>query len=231
MPVVRHPATEALSAMLPPELCRVICQFAAPHAAPVIPVKYRLVRRPEYEQLQVGCVGYSGVLRSGEAPPCQHITEYSPVGSRRRVRETAIKSSWSRERARYGLDDRKGCLCWKFYLPTSLYEPVTAPGSCFACSDGRKCPYTHGPLPLHHLSTYQFPRPPGQLVAPYRGHVWVSQKCDIVDHVPFAQRHYQKWIWTVNDERHWIDESCELNQVPLEKGARIKTKVKRLMTL
>ena len=36
----QHPATEVLSTFLPPELCRIICQFAAPYAPPVIATRY-----------------------------------------------------------------------------------------------------------------------------------------------------------------------------------------------
>ena len=126
MVLAQHPATVALGEVLPPELCHLICQFAAPHAPPVINAYYQLVRGSGYEQLQVGpALNWNSTH--------QHITEYSPWGSFRRIREIMIKSSWSRERTRYGLDGRKGCLCWKFYLPPN--HGVTHECQHIKCTD------------------------------------------------------------------------------------------------
>jgi hypothetical protein len=140
MTLAQHPATEVLSAVLPPELCHIICQFAAPHAAPTITGQYCLVQDHCTEQLLIGCNGDFAIQRTSghiagtydhaRGPAYQYIAEYSPRSNRGLMgREIVIRTSMRndspsrRKAARYyrqglfGKDSTRFCaggqmICW-----------------------------------------------------------------------------------------------------------------------
>jgi hypothetical protein len=247
MVLAQHPATEVLSAILPSELCRIICEFAAPHAPPTITALYRLTRYPHKEELTVVVEGsrlphLATQYVRRHARTRQHIVEISPntrYGITCSSREIRVSSHWSRERERYGLGRKNKCLCQRLSparLGPGLYRPDT-------CQDSSprpdRCPQTWGPLALHHLRR-PLPQLQGQAG---HDHPHPPDSCELRGWGLFGIRRYQKWVWSIHDEGHWIDESCGVNKLmppheivdaqlaDRDPEAQLRDKVKLLMEL
>ena len=201
MVLAQHPATEVLNAILPSEVCRIVCEFAAPHAAPVIKTQYRLIRSPQKEELDI--------LAARWQVPCnsvQHIVEFSPncdgaeysgwatAGGSREIR---ISSSWTRERDRYGLGRKNACLC-RLSNPEHQAPCMWQPSAC---------PNTYGPISLLHLRSFRISH---QVPA----NTWPQDIGELDGWGLFSVRRYQKWVWSIHDQERWIDESCEVNCRP-----------------
>ena len=211
MTLAQHPATKVLSAILPSDLCRIICEFAAPHAAPTITTVYQLVRTEQKEELAIFAARWQVPCNS-----VQHIVEFSPNGRdefypngidlvRRQIR---VSSSWARERERYGLGRRSRCLCQLLGGPINkvmfpcvwLVEEerlmLAAEGKKYYESyekrvelgKGERCPYTYGPIALSHLSS-------GQPFRPAEGmDVGFEHFCEHDSWALFSIRRYKKWV-------------------------------------
>ena len=107
MTLAQHPATKVLSAILPSDLCRIICEFAAPHAVPTITTVYQLTRTEQKEELDIFAARWA---EGGYG--VQYIVEFSPNGRGGLVcRQIRVSSNWTRERERYGLGRKNFCLC------------------------------------------------------------------------------------------------------------------------
>jgi len=216
MTLVQHPATKVLSAILPSDLCRIICKFAAPHAAPTITTVYHLIRTEQEEKLGILAEGIRVRAHVGEngepvVVPCrdiQHIVEFSPNGRGLVRRQIRVSSSWARERERYGLGRRSRCLCQLLGGPINkvmfpcvwLVEEerlmLAAEGKEYYESyekrvelgKGERCPYTYGPIALSHLSS-------GQPFRPAEGmDVGFEHFCEHDSWALFSIRRYKKWV-------------------------------------
>jgi len=214
MTLAQHPATKVLSAVLPSDLCRIICEFAAPHAAPTITTVYQLIRTEQKEEL--------GIFAARWQVPCnsvQHIVEFSPNGRdefypngidlvRRQIR---VSSSWARERERYGLGRKSGCLCARLGGSAAQAAPcVWLLGEDCLCQPsgfsarkrvelgkGERCPYTYGPVSLRHLRRdATFRSAEGTVVG-------FEHSCEhdggFSDRALFSIRRYRKWVWSTYD--------------------------------
>ena len=158
MTLAQHPATEALSANLPSEVCRIVCEFAAPHAAPTITTVYQLIRTSQKEELAIFAARWQVPCNS-----IQHIVEFSPNSEAAEARggscrEIRVSSSWTRERERYGLAaNMNRCLCQRLGGPINkvLYSCVwllgedhhDGPGLSFGQKAGRT--RERGAVPLY----------------------------------------------------------------------------------
>ena len=193
MTFVQHPATEILSAILPSDPCRIICEFAAPHAAPTITTVYRLIRTEQKEELDIFAARWA---EGGYG--VQYIVEFSPDGRDLVCRQIRVSSNWTRERERYGLGRKNFCLCEKLTDAMVSCEPKRA-------RTGVRCRYTSGALALRHLRSPPLPAYPPQHYCELNG--------DQIrlDGELFGIRRYQKWICSVHDERRTLVKACATN--------------------
>ena len=225
MTLVQHPATKVLSAILPSDLCRIICKFAAPHAAPTITTVYQLIRTEQEEKLGILAEGIRARAHIGEngepvvvpLRDIQHIVEFSPNGRGLVRRQIRVSSSWARERERYGLGRRSRCLCQLLGGPINkvmfpcvwLVEEerlmLAAEGKKYYESyekrvelgKGERCPYTYGPVSLRHLQRdATFRSAEGTIVG-------FEHSCEhdggFSDRALFSIRRYRKWVWSTYD--------------------------------
>ena len=211
MTLAQHPATEVLSAVLPSDLCRIICEFAAPHAAPTITTVYQLIRTSQKEELAIFAARWQVPCNS-----VQHIVEFSPNGRDLVRRQIRVSSSWARERERYGLGGvRKTTLAPEHYglerknlcLCQQLGGPAAQAASCVwflederlnailpfgrklvELGKGERCPYTYGPISLSHLSSGQAFRSAEGMV------VGFEHFCELDGWALFSIRRYKKWV-------------------------------------
>ena len=257
MTIAQHPATEVLSAIIPLELCRIICKFAAPHAAPTITTVYQLIRTEQKEELAIFAARWQVPCNS-----VQHIVEFSPnfcggVYAKSFTpysREIRVSSSWARERDRYGLGgvrkttlpqrlERKNlCLCkqlggtaaqavscvW-FLGEEHINTKLPFGRKRVELGKGEPCPYTYGPVSLRHLrSDATFRSAEGMVVG-------FEHFCELdggfSDRALFSIRRYKKWVWSIHDERHWIDESFAVNRLGRPAWPHLRLMVKQLMKL
>jgi hypothetical protein len=209
MTLVQHPATEILSAILPSDPCRIICEFAAPHAAPTITTVYQLIRTEQKEELAIFAARWQVPCNS-----VQHIVEFSPNGRdefypngidlvRRQIR---VSSSWARERERYGLGRKSRCLCARTGGAAAraapcvwlLGEDCLCQPSAFSkkpveLGKGGRCPYTYGPVSLRHLrSDATFRSAEGTVTG-------FEHFCQLDGWALFSIRRYRKWVWSTYD--------------------------------
>jgi len=236
MTLAQHPATEVLSAILSSDLCRIICEFAAPHAAPVIKTQYRLIRTEQKEELGIFApIQRSAFGRSWQVTPVQHIVEFSPncdvnehsdyttdSGTYNPIRsshEIRVSSNWTRERDRRGLGRKNTCLCGRVEFSSRPRTCTWAPSVCRN---------TYGPISLRHIQRFR------TRLCSMPNNIWQLEECEEQGAGLSCIRRYQKWIWSIRDQKRWIDESCELNfQLPAShyRPLDAQDKVKSLMML
>ena len=198
MTLAQHPATEFMSAHLPSEVCRIVCEFAAPHAAPSNTTVYQLIRTSQKEELAIFAARWQVPCNS-----VQHIVEFSPNSEAATrggsCREIRVSSSWTRERERYGLGCKSRCLCQRLGGPINkvLYSCVWLLGEDTGLFSDRKrvelgkgerCPYTYGPISLSHLSSGQAFRSAEGMV------VGFEHFCELDGWALFSIRRYKKWV-------------------------------------
>jgi hypothetical protein len=208
MTLARHPATEVLHAVLPPEMCRIVCEFAAPYAIPAAETnKYKWTRCAGTERLEIAYKGSFTIPRfstsvhytlSPVSPGRQYIAEHSPSAqSWHSVRETAL---CTRRPMRPTQAEKNARRRGKF--APNIQSTRIAIGS---------------PLPHVAPRTVEL--------------AWCGHGIERMRETTIAFRNYEKWVWGNRDDPARINAACTLNGIPAQCAASTETQIEHLIKI